>query len=157
MNLNEIPVPTSGQMDANGVHHLGVRVYYEDTDASGIVYYANYLRFIERGRTDLLRLLGVTHSSVKKRDQISFVVRQCNIKYLQPARLDDELVVQTVLTRLRGSIMELEQRVVRGRSKVALAFIRVACIDSEGALCRLSSEAREALKLSVRKNNLSVI
>ena len=85
------------------------------------------------------------------------MVRRCNIKYLQPARLDDELEVLTVLTKLRGSLLEMEQWVVRGKNKVALAFISVACVNNEGALCGLSSEARKALELIVRKNNLSVI
>ena len=73
----------------DGVHILPLRVYYEDTDASGIVYYANYLRFIERGRTDMLRLLGISHRALNAGAGIAFAVRRCEIDYLAPARLDE--------------------------------------------------------------------
>jgi acyl-CoA thioester hydrolase len=80
--------PTSGYF-SDGVHVLPLRIYYEDTDAAGIVYYANWLRFLERGRTELLRLLGQEHSALRDERGVHWVVRRCTIDYLKPARLDE--------------------------------------------------------------------
>ncbi len=90
---------TTGRIEA-GVHTMALRVYYEDTDASGIVYYANYLKFIERARTDLLRMVGITHSGTQASDGVAFTVRRCEIDYRAPARLDDEIEVQTRLLKV---------------------------------------------------------
>ena len=89
---------TTGRIEA-GVHTMALRVYYEDTDASGIVYYANYLKFIERARTDLLRMVGITHSGTQASDGVAFTVRRCEIDYRAPARLDDEIEVQNAASQ----------------------------------------------------------
>ena len=86
--------PTSGRLD-DGTHVLPLRVYYEDTDAAGIVYYANWLRFLERGRTELLRMLGLEHSALRADSGINWVVRRCTIDYLMPARLDETIDIVT--------------------------------------------------------------
>ena len=99
---------TSGRLVADG-HVLPLRVYYEDTDVSGFVYYANYLKFIERGRTDFLRLVGVDHSTLWRDHQLALTVRSCEIEYLSPARLDDEIQIHTRLTDLRGASLIAEQ------------------------------------------------
>ena len=91
--------PTSGQMRGS-VHFFPLRVYYEDTDAGGIVYYANYLKFAERGRTEFLRTLGIEQQRVRAETGLMFVMHEGEIKYKKPARLDDILVVETVLSEL---------------------------------------------------------
>ena len=100
--------PTSGRI-AGGVHVLPLRIYYEDTDAAGIVYYANWLRFLERGRTELLRLLGQEHSALRDERGVNWVVRRCAIDYLKPARLDETIEVVTSCGDLRGASLDMIQ------------------------------------------------
>jgi acyl-CoA thioester hydrolase len=104
-----------------------LRVYYEDTDAAGIVYYANYLRFIERGRTEFLRALGHDQNLLMK-EGVAFAVRSVAAEYLKPARLDDQLMIETAIAELGGAQLVFSQRVVRGEDLLLDAKIRVACI-----------------------------
>jgi acyl-CoA thioester hydrolase len=106
---------------------LPLRVYYEDTDAAGIVYYANYLRFIERGRTEFLRALGHDQNLLMK-EGVAFAVRSVAAEYLKPARLDDQLMIETAIAELGGAQLVFSQRVVRGEDLLLDAKIRVACI-----------------------------
>jgi YbgC/YbaW family acyl-CoA thioester hydrolase len=99
------PSPESGRIEG-GVHRLPLRVYYEDTDAVGIVYHANHLKFAERARTEMLRCLGLDHSIVRERFGLAFTVRRCLVDYLAPARLDDGLVIETRLVRGGGASLE---------------------------------------------------
>lgn len=109
-------------------HSISVRVYYEDTDTAGIVYYASYLRFIERGRTEFLRTLG--HSQqILMQEGIAFAVRSVNAEYLKPAKLDDLLAVETAVESLGRAQLVFAQRVMRGEELLLDAKIRVACID----------------------------
>ncbi|MCC2664562.1 MAG: ybgC, partial [Geminicoccaceae bacterium] len=102
------PVAISGSGSiAGGVHRLPLRVYYEDTDAAGIVYHAAYLEFAERARTEMLRCLGLDHGGLRDRFGLAFAVRRCVIDYLAPARLDDLLIVSTRLLRRGGASLEL--------------------------------------------------
>ncbi len=106
----------AGTID-NGVHRLPIRVYCEDTDFSGAVYHANYLKFCERGRSDCLRLLGVHHHELHLHEhdgRIGFVVRRMECDFLRPAQIDDLLVVESHFRGLRGARMELNQQVLRG-------------------------------------------
>ena len=105
-----------------------IRVYYEDTDAAGIVYYANYLRFIERGRTELLRTLGHDQNALMK-EGIAFAVRSAGVEFLKPARLDDLLTIETGIASLGRAQATFAQRVLRGHELLLDAKIRVACID----------------------------
>lgn len=109
-----------------------IRVYYEDTDTAGIVYYANYLRFLERGRTELLRSLGIAQSALAAR-RIAFAVRSVNAEYLKPAKLDDLLVVETRIADVGRAQATFSQQVKRSASGDGLvlleAQVRVACID----------------------------
>ena len=105
--------PTSGHI-AGGVHVLPLRIYYEDTDAAGIVYYANWLRFLERGRTELLRLLGQEHSALRDERGVNWVGRRCAIDYLKPARLDETIEVVTSCGELRGASLAMIQLARRG-------------------------------------------
>ena len=116
------------------LHTSRVRVYYEDTDAGGIVYYANYLRFFERARSDWLRKLGVDQRRLSENDGIGFVVRDCAIKFISPARLDDELdilvAVESMHADIRRASMRFTQRATRVDQDtiVAEGIVRVACI-----------------------------
>ncbi|MCK8785401.1 YbgC/FadM family acyl-CoA thioesterase [Roseomonas sp. NAR14] len=94
-------------------HRFPLRVYFEDTDAGGVVYHANYLRFAERARTECLRALGLPHQAMIDRHASILVVQRLEVEYLRPARLDDALVVETTLTRVRGASLSLRQAIRR--------------------------------------------
>jgi acyl-CoA thioester hydrolase len=117
-----------------GRHVMPVRVYYEDTDFSGIVYHANYLRFMERGRTNYLRVLGAVHGALFAQAQtqapgLAFVVRSMQIEFLTPARMDDVLAVETVPAEVKGASIMLRQRVMRADETLVEARVRVACVS----------------------------
>ncbi len=117
----------------DGRHVMSVRVYYEDTDFSGIVYHANYLRFMERGRTNHLRLLGANHRALfeeaeRESPGFAFVVRSMQIEFLKPARMDDVLDVVTFPQEVKGASITLEQQVLRGAELLVAAQVRVACV-----------------------------
>jgi acyl-CoA thioester hydrolase len=119
-------------------HRYALRVQWEDTDAAGIVYYANYLRFIERGRSDLLLQNGIDQRGlIESETGVAFAVRACNMDYLKPARLHEELVVTTALTDLRGASLTLGQEVWRGDALLVRAEVKLACIDSKGRARRV--------------------
>lgn len=107
---------------------LNLRVYYEDTDAAGIVYYANYFRFIERGRTELLRALGHDQNALMK-EGIAFAVRSASAEFLKPARLDDLLTIETTVAELGRAQVTFAQRILRDTEVLLDAKIRVVCID----------------------------
>lgn len=119
-------------------HRYSLRVQWEDTDAAGIVYYANYLRFIERGRSDLLLQNGIDQRGLIDSDNgVAFAVRACTLDYLKPARLHEELVVTTAITELRGASLTLGQQVWRGDDLLVRAEVKLACIDSKGRARRV--------------------
>jgi len=142
---NDDRLPTAGRL-ADGGHVLALRVYYEDTDTSGFVYYANYLKYIERGRTDFLRLAGVDHPALRRAHGLALAVKSCEIEYLSPALLDDRIEVHTRLTELRGASMRADQRVRRGGRELARARVRIACIDGDGRAARLPRAVRDRLE-----------
>jgi len=118
----------------DGCHVMSVRVYYEDTDFSGIVYHANYLRFMERGRTNYLRLLGADHrvlfeTAQREAPGFAFVVRSMAIDFLKPARMDDVLEIVTTPEEVKGASMALHQRVMRGDELLIEAHVRVAFVS----------------------------
>lgn len=127
------------------IHRLTIRVYYEDTDLAGVVYYANYLRFMERGRTEALRAAGVDQVRLKDVLGLVFVVRSLAIDYLAPARFDDLIEVVTRITRLRGASVEMGQEVWRGDTCLARAAVTAACMDGQGRPARLPAEVRQKL------------
>ena len=108
-----------------------VRVYYEDTDAGGVVYYANYLRFFERARTEWLRATGFDQTALKADSAIVFAVRHVEIDYLRPARLDDELVVEAVIADVGRASLGFRQRLLRGDEVLCTAAVKVVCLHSE--------------------------
>lgn len=136
----------AGNLSDDGLHVMPVRVYYEDTDASGIVYHANYLRFIERARTDVLRCAGLDHRRMMDaEDSTAFAVRQMDIRFHAPARLDDALEVRTRFTELRGARIRAAQSVWRGETLLFEAQVEVAVLDREGRARRIPAFVRDAL------------
>jgi acyl-CoA thioester hydrolase len=117
---------------AEGRHHYRLRVYYEDTDAAGIVYYANYLRFAERARTEALRDLGVPHAELLREYNLMFVVRRVKVDYLRPARLDDSLEVVTEPVSMRAASMVLRQNVLGPAGSCAALEVELACVPPDG-------------------------
>ena len=115
---------------APGTFSCPVRVYYEDTDTAGVVYYAGYLRFLERGRTEWLRALGVGQFRLAQEAGIVFAVRSLNIEYLKPARLDDVLAVLTELTLPGRAQVTLTQRIERDGETLVEATVRIACLHT---------------------------
>jgi acyl-CoA thioester hydrolase len=123
----------------DGRHVLAVRVYYEDTDFTGIVYHANYLRYMERGRTNYLRLIGADHRALfeateKEAPGFAFVVRSMTLDFLKPARMDDILEIVTEPEAVKGASITLRQRVMRGDDLLVEASVRVAFISGGRAL-----------------------
>jgi acyl-CoA thioester hydrolase len=124
-------------------HRLGVRVYYEDTDFSGFVYHASYLRFLERGRTELLRELAGDQSDLhREASGLVFVVRRMRLDFVRPARMDDLLTVRTRTRALRGASMQLDQEVRRGDELLVAAEVTVACVR-DGRAVRLPDALRQ--------------
>jgi acyl-CoA thioester hydrolase len=117
-------------------HRLPLRVYYEDTDLAGIVYYANYLKFIERARSEWLRELGVDQAALKRQGRV-FAVRRIEANYLRPALYDDLLTVETALSEPGRARIVLQQRVLRGDETLFSARVTIACLDAAGRPVRL--------------------
>jgi acyl-CoA thioester hydrolase len=111
------------------IHELSVRVYYEDTDAAGIVYHANYLKFAERGRTEMLRSTGFDHRLLAKAHGLVFAVSRCVTDFVTPARLDDLLLVRTRVMAVRGARLELDQTVSRDGARIARLAVTLAILD----------------------------
>src|SRR5882724_181749 len=134
----------------NGRHTMPVRVYYEDTDFTGIVYHANYLRYMERGRTNYLRLIGANHRDLfeateKEAPGFAFVVRSMTLEYLKPARMDDLLEIITIPEEVKGASITLHQQVRRGEELLVEAHVRVAFI-SQGRARPIPKPLRIAMK-----------
>ncbi len=134
-------------------HIFRLRVYYEDTDAGGVVYYANYLRFAERARTEMLRDRGIESSRLMAEEGVAFAVRRCAADYLRPARLDDRLEVRTRLKALGGASLDLEQRIVReadGAEAVRLD-LTLACMTLAGKAARIPATVRGRIPARLEK------
>lgn len=127
------------------IHQFALRVYYEDTDLAGIVYYANYLKFIERGRSEWVRSLGVDQGALKTAQGLVFAVRRLEADYLKPAHFDDELVVETRLKAETGARIVLEQEVLRGAERLFAAQVTLVCLSEGGTAARIPAEIRRKL------------
>ena len=123
-----------------GLHRIRIRVYYEDTDAAGIVYHGAYVQFAERARTEMLRCLGLDHGTLRTRFGVVFTVRRCAIDFRAPARLDDLLEIHTRLVHLGGASLELEQRVRRDARLLVGLEVRLALLDADLRVTRLPRE-----------------
>ncbi len=133
-------------------HVYPIRVFYEDTDAAGIVYYANYLKFAERARTELLRNLGFEHRTLMERDGVVFAVRRCEAEYLRPARLDDLVEVHSQDVAMKGATLDADQVVRRGDEDLARLQIRLACLDLKGRPTRWPGPVVEAFRPYISRN-----
>ena len=142
--VNVAETPPQGWM-VGSVHVYPVRVYYEDTDVGGVVYYANYLKFAERARTEMLRLIGFPHAEMMERDGRALAVRRCEADYIRPARFDDSLEVHTGSIDLEAASLWIDQRVKRDGDDLVVLRVRLACIGQDGRPARLPARLRTAL------------
>jgi acyl-CoA thioester hydrolase len=137
--------PYSGRF-VDGEHLFAVRVYYEDTDAGGVVYHANYLRFFERARTDMLALLGADLAEALRCGEGGYVVADAHIKYRQPAKLGDALVVASRPRELRSATCVVQQRVIRNGQVIVEGRITVAFVGADGRPRRQPASWIEAFR-----------
>ena len=139
--------PTQGMLE-DQAHHLPLRIYYEDTDASGIVYHARYLGFCERARSEFLRCLDIDHVAALNQpveSRLGFAVRRCEMDYLQPALLDDRLMVTSRLTKLAAAYTDIEQVIRRDDTVLVQARLRVAMVDGRGRPARIPKDWRQKM------------
>ena len=146
MTKTEPHAASSGWFDHH-THVLPVRVYYEDTDFSGVVYHAKYLRFMERGRSEFLRAAGVRHQGMLKTEEpLVWVVRRMTIEYLKPARVDDELTVHSTPKEITGARMQVEQGVWRQAELLVKAEVEACVITLDGKPRRIPDGIRKQLE-----------
>jgi len=124
-------------------HHLPIRVYYEDTDMAGIVYHANYLKFIERARSDWVKEQGLDQNAMREDEGIVFVVRRIEADYLMTAKYDDALEVRTTVKSMTGVRLVMSQEVVRGEEVIFRAEVTAVCVTREGQPARLPAALRQ--------------
>jgi acyl-CoA thioester hydrolase len=142
---------SDGESASGGVHAWPIRVYFEDTDAGGVVYHGNYLKFAERARTELMRAGGFDHSGLAKEHGVLIVVRDCTMEFIAPARLDDALEVRSQITTIGGASLSIRQEVFRpmpetgGDKLLVRVELRLACIDREFRPARLPEALKRAL------------
>lgn len=150
--MNEITQTLPSIID--GKHRLLVRVYFEDTDAGGTVYYANYLKFAERARTEMMREIGHEHTDTRKNCGTNFVVKACNVEFDKPGRLDDFLEVETEILTIRGASIQLRQKVKRGVEDLVRIDIKLAYINMNGGPIRIPLILRDRMSdLIILKGN----
>lgn len=133
-----------GKLFEDKTFSFPIRIYYEDTDAGGIVYYANYLKYAERARTEFLRHLGINQQEMLKNQECGFVVRNCNISYKSPARLDDALNITCKVTELKGASLKMEQKLYREDTiiceiEITLVFLSLATMRPSKIPAEISS------------------
>ena len=131
-----------------GGHILPVRIYFEDTDFSGVVYHGSYVRFMERGRSDFVRLIGVGHTDLDKGahgEQLAFAVRRIHADFLRPGRIDDLLEVETRVLDLAGARIVLRQTIRRGDETLVDAEVTIVLVNPQGHARRIPQSVREAL------------
>ena len=126
-------------------HQFSVRVYYEDTDLAGIVYYANYLKFIERARSEWVASLGIDQMALRATQGVVFAVRRVEADYLRPAKFGDDLVVETVLQSIGGARLVLEQVITRRAERVFTALVTLVCLAEDGHAARVPADVRARL------------
>ena len=148
----EVEKPYEGAFKGSA-HYFALRVYTEDTDLGGVVYYANYLRFLERARSDMLRLAGIDQRGAIESGVGVYAVAELHIKYRKPARLDDELVVVTHLEEVRGVSCVISQKVMRGQDLLADATVTAAFLSPEGRPRRQPIEWVKKFKRIQAKTN----
>ena len=140
------PMASPRAVHAGWAHVWPIRVYYEDTDAAGIVYYANYLRFAERARTEMLREISPRYYDPATAGGIAFAVRRCTADFARAARLDDVLQVHTRIVKVAGASFNVEQIVRRGAEALVRLDVHLACMNAAGRAERLPLELRAVLR-----------
>ncbi len=145
--MSDVMQPSQGRF-VGKAHVFPVRVYYEDTDAGGIVYYANYLKFAERARTEVLRELGVGQWSLMEGEGLAFAVRRCLADYLAPARLDDALEITSTVRALGAASLEIDQVIRRAgeTNDLVRLEVRLAVINRAGKPVRIPDDIAELLR-----------
>ncbi len=138
-----LPNPPDGILDGDR-HLYAVRAYYEDTDLSGIVYHANYLRWFERARSDLLRRLEIDQRAEIEAGGGAYAVSEINLRYLRPAKLDDDVIVETRCTELKAASCRMHQKAFRGEDLLAEAHLRVGFVSPNGRPIRQPQAWRDA-------------
>jgi acyl-CoA thioester hydrolase len=138
----------------DNVHHVEYRIYYEDTDAGGIVYHANYLNFAERARTDALRELGINQTEFREETGCIFVVRHADIEYKASALLDDLVTVTTEITHIGNSSMKALQIVWRGETELARMLIQIVCVGANKKAVRIPQDIVACLRNHMMKESL---
>ena len=128
------------------LHVFPIRVYYEDTDSGGIVYYANYLRFAERARSEMLRFLGIESGKLMQEEGLIVAVKKCSIDFLQSARLDDLLLVKTRLIKISGASIRINQTITKDELDLVYMDLKLASISLEGRPLRLPLRIRNQLE-----------
>lgn len=143
--MSDRPRLGSGRV-SDGVHVFPVRVYYEDTDAGGVVYYANYLKFAERARTEMMHLLDAGYGDLVAERGLTFAVRRCEVDFLAPARLDDVLEVRTKVTATDAASVSADQVIQHDEKALTRLHVRLACLNDAGRPARIPSALRAALQ-----------
>ncbi|MFN3827493.1 MAG: tol-pal system-associated acyl-CoA thioesterase [Micavibrio sp.] len=128
-------------------HSIDIRAYYEDTDAGGVVFYANYLKFAERGRTEYLRACGYENKALMDQEGVIFVVRRVEADYLKPTYLDDMLRMETAMVEVKNASFKMKQSLFRHNEMVFSADVILVCVDLTGKPVRLPDGLREAMEL----------
>jgi acyl-CoA thioester hydrolase len=141
--MSDLPTPPGGIFRGD-THLFAVRAYYEDTDLSGIVYHANYLRWFERARSDLVRMLGIDQRAAVEAGEGAYAVADLHIRYAAPAKLDDDIVIESRCTEMGAASVRIVQRAMRGEQLVAEQTVRVGFISPEGRPRRQPAEWRAA-------------
>ena len=141
--MTSFPEPPSGLIDGR-THRFAVRAYFEDTDLSGVVYHANYLRWFERARSDFVRLLGIDQRAANEAGEGAFAVADLTIRYLVPARLDDAVQIETVTEELRAASCRMDQRAFRDGTLLTEARLRVGFVAPDGRPRRMPDAWRAA-------------
>ena len=127
-------------------HTWPLRVYYEDTDAAGVVYYANYLKFAERARTEVLFAAGIDQIRLRDENDVVFAVRACNADYRRPARLGDMIAVETLVEKIGGASMVLRQTIVKDGVNLVVMQITLVCMHGDGRATRIPEQVRAVLQ-----------
>lgn len=146
MTMPHDPAPSAGWIDGRE-HVLPVRIYYEDTDFTGMVYHANYLRYFERGRSDFFRLAGISHTALLQlAEPTAFTIVRIELDFRRAARVDDALLVRTTYDTVKGARLMVSQRITRGEDLIAEARVEAVCISLEGRAKKPPKEMVELLR-----------
>jgi acyl-CoA thioester hydrolase len=142
--MTSYPQPPAGLIQGR-IHRFAVRAYFEDTDLSGVVYHANYLRWFERARSDFVRLLGIDQRSVNEAGEGAFAVTELTIRYLSPARLDDAVLIETQTEEIRAASCRMHQRALKDGFLLSEARLRIGFVAPDGRPRRMPDSWRKAI------------